>query len=81
VFAIFEDMLSKTYRNFLSRLSALIVLYTDSIDKNCPPDEKKLVDQAGQKSQLEVSAVFEDMLSKTCSSFLFRLTALQYTDF
>jgi hypothetical protein len=36
VCAIFEDMLSKTYR-----LSALIVLHTDSIDKNCLPDEKK----------------------------------------
>jgi hypothetical protein len=29
--------------------------------------KKKLVDQAGSKSQLEVCAIFEDMLSKTRS--------------
>ncbi len=37
---------------------------------------KKLNDQAGPKSQLELCSVFKDMLSKTRSSFLSRLSAL-----
>ncbi len=48
VCAIFEDMLSKTCSNFLSRLSALIVLYTDSIDKKCILNEKNLLSRLGQ---------------------------------